>query len=107
MAFNVALYLAPDTQTCLFLRSGIVIFAPASAVLILSNYQAVVFDIAMVHALADKQPRPHGHGNAPTEVAWSSMEMPRKCHGKWHPNTVGTLSKPVKLSVSGRHFARI
>ena len=72
MAFNVALYLAPDTQTCLFLRSGIVIFAPASAVLILSNYQAVVFDIAMVHALADKQPRPHGnapsgmefHGNA-------------------------------------------
>ena len=31
MACNGALYLAPNTQTCLFLRSGIVSFAPAGA----------------------------------------------------------------------------
>ena len=64
------------------------------------NYQAVVFNIPMV---ADKQPWPHG--KAPRGMEFH--ETPRKCHGKWHPNTAGTLSKPVKLFVSGRNFARV
>ena len=38
-----------------------------------SNYQAVVFDIAMVCALADKQPRPHG--NAPRRMEFHGNAM--------------------------------
>ena len=102
MSCNGALYLAPNTQTCLFLGSGIVIFAPAGAVFIAIIKPWCLTSLWCVHWLTNSHARMGMH-----QVAWSSMEMPRKCHGKWHPDTVGALSKPVKLFVSGRHSARI
>ena len=77
MACNEDLYLAPNTQTCLFLRSGIVIFAPAGAVFIAIIKLWCLTSLWCMHWLTNSHARMGMH-----QVAWSSMEMPRKCHGK-------------------------
>ena len=57
MACNGALYLAPNTQTCLFLRSGIVIFAPAGAVFIAIIKPWCLTSLWRVHWLTNSHTR--------------------------------------------------
>ena len=55
-----------------------------------SNYQAVVFDIAMACALADKQPRPHGKAPSGMEFHRNAKEMPWEVAPKYSRDYVKT-----------------
>ena len=72
MARNGALHLAPNTQACLFLRSGIVSFAPAGAVFIEIIKLRCLTSLWCVHWLTNSHARMGRY-------KWHGV--PRKCLG--------------------------